>query len=75
MTAGSGWRVAWRLFENVDDDRREEAGKHDNEADDRQVDRATVLRLKLARYLQCSIQRAHLERHAASIEKQRNGPV
>src|SRR5262245_2677025 len=73
-TADRGCRVDWRICENIDDDRREEAGKHDDEADDRQVDRATVLRLHLARYLQRSIQREHLERHAASIKKQWNGP-
>lgn len=33
MTADSGWRVAWRLSENIDDDRREKADKHDDEAD------------------------------------------
>src|SRR5215510_12905074 len=73
-TGDRGSRVDSRLCENIDDDRREKTDKHDHEADDRQVDRATVILLHLARYLQRSIQRAHLESHAASIKKQWNGP-
>ena len=67
MTADSGWRVAWRFSENIDDDRREKTDKHYDQADDRQIDRAPVIPLNLARYLQCSIQRDDLESHTASI--------
>jgi|SRR6185436_20168635 hypothetical protein len=66
-TVDSGWRVYWRLCENIDDDRREKADKHYDEADDRQVDRATVILSNLTWYLECSIERDHLESHTASI--------
>src|SRR5262245_61243588 len=74
MTADSGWRVDRRLVEHIDDDRRKKAGKHDDQADDRQVNRATVLHLHLARHLQRSIQREHLESHTAPVKKQWDGP-